>query len=171
MSTAPSISDACFEYLLSTWLDTFGLVSHQIASYDKFLETKVQEIINESSQVIAENEKTGAYLSIKFLKVYIRTPSIKEADGANHRLTPHECRLRGLSYNVSVYVNVMYESRENSKSPMKTQEYCEVNLCKIPCMVGSLGCSLRHGDRGECDFDTGGYFIVNGNEKGVNTIL
>ena len=161
------IPDACFEYLLSSWINRFGLTAHQISSFDKFVEHKITEIIYENSNIEIESDKTGAYLSIKFLKVFIRTPAVKEADGANHRVTPHECRLRGLSYNLSIYVDILQEYKEDRTSQIKKKEYNEVFLCKLPCMIGSSGCSLRYGDRGECNFDPGGYFIVNGNEKGL----
>ena len=165
-ATSKSIPDACFEYLLSSWINKFGLAAHQIASYDKFLENKISEIVNENSNITIESEKTGAYLSLKFLKIFIRTPSMKEADGTHHRITPHECRMRGLSYNLSIYTNILQEYKDSARAELKIKEYYEVFLCKIPCMVGSSGCCLRHGDRGECKYDPGGYFIVNGNEKG-----
>ena len=105
-------------------------------------------------------------MRVTFKRIFIRTPSLRESDGSYRRIGPHECRLRGLSYNVSVYVDVLQET-EDSDGTRKTQLYTEALLCRIPCMVRCIACSLRYEERGECSLDPGGYFIVNGNEKSV----
>ena len=160
-----TLQNAVFERLLSCWFNAKGLALHQIASFDKFLEKKLQEICTENSQIAVENDRTGASLLLSFVSVSLRQPALREADGSYHRVTPHECRLRGLSYNVSVYVNVIQEQRDGPDQPVTEKLFSEVLLCRIPCMVRSMACSLRFGDIGECALDPGGYFIVNGNEK------
>lgn len=159
------LQNAVFERLLACWFNAKGLALHQIASFDKFLQQKLEEIVTENSQITVENDKTGSSLVLSFVRVYLRQPALREADGSYHRITPHECRLRGLSYNVSVYVNVIQEQRDGRDQPTSQKLFSEVLLCRIPCMVGCMACSLRFGDIGECALDPGGYFIVNGNEK------
>lgn len=169
MNAAPSsvaaMSNASFEHLLASWLQSAGLVGHQIQSFNKFLCEKLQDIVTENSHLLVEGEK-GGNLQLNFDSVYIRSPAIREADGAYHRVTPHECRIRGLSYNVAVYANVhqIYITQGGARLE---KIYSEVLLCRIPCMVRCMACSYRHGDIGECQLDPGGYFIVNGNEKSV----
>jgi DNA-directed RNA polymerase II subunit RPB2 len=162
-----NVSRACYEHLLVCWFASTGLIAHQIQSFDRFLEQKLQEIVTENSQVAVDSERGGTSARVTFKKVFLRPPAMREADGSYHRITPHECRMRGLSYNVSVYVNVLQETYEGGGAPTDARLYSEVLLCKIPCMVRSIGCALRHGDMGECPLDPGGYFIVNGNEKSV----
>ena len=147
MESAPpsvaSMANAHFEHLLSSWLYSTGLVSHQIQSFNKFLKEKLPDIITENSQVIVETDK--AYkVSLTFENVFVRPPALREADGAYHRVTPHECRLRGLSYNTSIYVNV----RHTTEAPSGEEQhklYTEVLLCCIPCMIRCMACSYRHG--------------------------
>ena len=158
--------NAIFEQLLLSWFQSAGLVGHQIESFNRFLGSKLQEIVTENSEVLAESERGLTSMRLIFDRVFIRPPALREADGTYHRITPYECRLRGLSYNVAVYVNVLQEVQD-SDHPAQRRVFAEVLLCRIPCMVGSIGCSLRHGDEGECGADPGGYFIVNGNEKSV----
>ena len=164
--SARHLPNSQFEHLLLSWFHSAGLVSHQILSFDRFLESKLQEIVTENSQLSVESDRGGGGMRVTFDRVFIRPPALREADGSYHRVTPHECRLRGLSYNVAIYVNVTQEFLDGEAS-VHRKLYAEVLLCRIPCMVRSLGCSLRFGDSGECPLDPGGYFIVNGNEKSV----
>lgn len=157
--------NAHFEHLLASWLMSTGLVGHQILSFNGFLQEKLQDIITENSQVVVEAE--GSNVRLIFENIYVRCPALREADGAYHRVTPHECRIRGLSYNVAVYVNVKQIYEDNSTGESSQRLYTEVLLCRIPCMVRCMACSYRFGDAGECELDPGGYFIVNGNEKSV----
>jgi len=154
------------QYLLHSWFDAHGLVAHQTESFNRFLESKLQEIITENSDLTAESD-SGVYSRLTFSRVLIRKPAIRECDGSYHRVTPHECRMRGLGYNCAVHVDVLHEMRDGRQAPLVRKLYKEVLLCRIPCMVGSVGCSLRHNDIGECTHDPLGYFIVNGNEKVV----
>uniref|UniRef100_A0A6C0C2C6 DNA-directed RNA polymerase n=1 Tax=viral metagenome TaxID=1070528 RepID=A0A6C0C2C6_9ZZZZ len=138
-----SMANAHFEHLLSSWLHSTGLVSHQIQSFNKFLREKLQDIITENSQVIVENDK-GYTVCLTFENVFVRPPALREADGAYHRITPHECRLRGLSYDASIYVNVRHTT-ETPTGEERHKLYTEVLLCRIPCMVRCMACSYRHG--------------------------
>lgn len=167
LDMARHLSNAHFEHLLMSWFQAGGLASHQLISFDRFLTNKLQEIVLENSALCVESER-GATSSMRvtFKRIFIRTPSLRESDGSYRRIGPHECRLRGLSYNVSVYVDVLQET-EDSDGTRKTQLYTEALLCRIPCMVRCIACSLRYEERGECSLDPGGYFIVNGNEKSV----
>lgn len=139
-----NMANSHFEHLLASWLHSTGLVSHQIQSFNKFLREKIQDIVTENSQVVVESEK-GSTVRLTFESVYVRPPALREADGAYHRVTPHECRLRGLSYNAAVYANV----RHTNETPCGEEHhklYTEVLLCRIPCMVRCMACSYRHGN-------------------------
>lgn len=82
----------------------------QIESFNAFLLTKLQDIVLENSDIKHQSKKGGVVVSsaaCTFQKVFIRSPCIREADGTYRELMPQECRLRGLTYNVSVYVNIL----------------------------------------------------------------
>jgi hypothetical protein len=156
------------QYLFECWAAHYGAAHAQIASFDFFLNTKLQEIISEGSSLRVENERRGIIHNIEFGKVSIRSPAMREIDGAYHSLTPQECRLRGLSYNCGVYVDV--EHCITGPEEESRRVYVETLLCKLPCLIRSAGCTLSSCPltvprSQECPLDPGAYFIVNGSEK------
>lgn len=117
---------------------------------------------------------------VKFSQVYISLPSVYEADGEQRELYPHEARLRSLTYAAGVYIDVkcrQYRLDENRNfnlddEPIRVRDIDYEFLCYMPIMVRSKSyCILQNRtDRdltqvGECVFDQGGYFIINGSEK------
>jgi len=173
---------ACFERLtqaeaarcLESWVAFRGLACHQIESFNRFISSKLQEIVLENSEIKHQIKRNGvltASAKCTFQKIYIRSPCFREADGTYRELSPNECRVRGLSYNLSVYVNILQEQLLNGV--VTTKLFCEVMLCRLPCMVGCMACntvcSTRHMTlpSGECRLDPRGYFICNGQEKVV----
>ena len=151
-------------YALECWDRFVGPAAHQLESFNRFIGTHLQEIVSENSELVIDNEKKGSKHQILFGRLCVRPPSVREADGANHPVTPRECRLRGLTYVIAVYVDV--EHRDSEKGVTK---YNEILLCKIPCMVGSEYCTtnFNNGAEPEAALEPGGFFIVNGNEKAV----
>jgi len=80
-------------------------------------------------------------------------------------VTPHECRLRDLTYSGIIYVDVQY--RRGSEIVTKRGQ----PIGRLPVMLKSNLCHL-HGATAsemakalECPLDPGGYFIVKGTEK------
>ena len=101
---------------LESWVAFRGLACHQIESFNRFISSKLQEIVLENSEIKHAIRRNGAvFASAKctFQKIYIRSPCVREADGTYRELSPNECRVRGLSYNISVYVNVLQEQLLN----------------------------------------------------------
>ena len=160
-----ALTSAEQQYLLDCYVAYTGMAAHQIDSYNYFITTKLQDIITENSMITAESEKSDKKVILEFGSVFIRSPSIREADGSYQILLPHDCRIRALGYNLSVYVDIT--QTEITAGGTCEKVYAEVLLCRIPCMVRSSACSLAVRDRWECALDPGGYFIVNGNEKVV----
>ena len=176
---APRLAQAEARYLIDCWVGYRGLVAHQIESFDRFLKTKLQEIVLENSELKHQVERGGAVVASArcvFQRVWVRAPSLRESDGTYRELTPQECRVRGLSYLLSVYCDLLQTQQLLDGAP--TQKlYSEVLLCRLPCMVGCMACQTVCGaarwrgagpaPAGECPLDQRGYFVVNGNEKVV----
>ena len=81
-----------------------SIVNHQIASYNDFLDRRLQSIVD-STIIGQEEDPERGYIypeiegyKIKFGKINIGTPKVKEADGTIRDLTPMEARLRDLTY-------------------------------------------------------------------------
>ena len=158
------------EYVLGLWASYEGVTSAQIHSFDYFIETKLREISLENSDLRIDNERRGVVHELKFTDLFVRPPAIRESDGSNRVLTPQDSRIRGLSYNFSVYVNALHSIEEKGKEKVQ-KLYTETLLCRLPCMIKSRVCNLRHRradrDGNEDPLDPPGYFIVNGSEKAV----
>ena len=80
-------------------------------------------------------------------------------------VTPHQCRLRDLTYAAPLYVDVEYTQGR------KIQRAKKVCIGRMPIMLRSRHCVLAgqaDGDLAkleECPYDPGGYFVVKGQEK------
>ncbi|WP_338099035.1 DNA-directed RNA polymerase subunit B'' [Methanolapillus africanus] len=144
------------------------IVQHHIDSFNKFLDSGLQKIIDE--QKIIETDIEGTYL--KLGKIRVETPKVKEADGATETLYPNEGRLRNLSYSAPLFLQmtVIRDGVENYDEPV------EANIGQLPIMLKSKVCNLinmtdeekiKHG---EDPLDCGGYFIVGGTERVVMTL-
>jgi len=76
--------------------------------------------------------------------------------------------------NINVEVTTIERYGEDLEKESKTVKFLSnINIGKIPIMVKSNFCILTNNktlspkDLGECKYDPGGYFIVNGNEKSI----
>lgn len=140
-----------------------GWVKFQIDSYNKFISHGMQNIINEI-ETIHMNPELGDF-KLKFGKLEMGTPMIKEADGSTRVAFPNEARIRNLTYTAPVWVTITPIINGVQDKPEK------VHIGNLPVMVRSNLCST-HGlmdeeliQNGEDPRDPGGYFIVNGTER------
>jgi len=143
-----------------------NVVKHQIESYNRFVEDRIQAILNEVGSIEPELPD-GEDLVIKIVDVDIERPKINEADGSVREITPREARMRDLTYSSEIRVQ-MTPIFEGVK-----QESEEVTIGEIPVMIGSDLCWTSEWDKeekranGEDPEDVGGYFIINGSEKTI----
>lgn len=106
----------------------------------------------------------------KFSNIFVRPP-LKE-DGIR-RLYPHEARDSNMTYSLKIIGNIeqiqeVYDlsSRKTISTKVVGKAEDEVILI-LPCMIRSKYCSLNdpnHKSK-DCEYDPGGYFIINGSEK------
>jgi DNA-directed RNA polymerase beta subunit len=161
-------------------------VRHQLESYNNFIGyqiTKTIEMFNpvhiaSEQDYDIQSKKYALELFITFENFNIYRPQIHENNGAIKLMFPQEARLRNFTYAASttVDINIKYIVRngpnlENVQIFYKTIP--RVHIGKLPIMLKSNICILnqyKHFDNsqtGECKFDAGGYFIINGSEKTV----
>ncbi len=109
--------------------------------------------------------------------IRVGTPEVKEANGATHRLTPMEARLRNLNYQAPIELEFTVIENGVEHEPER------VSIGALPIMVKSKKCTLykdnledegeltdeeykrRLVDMGEDPCDPGGYFIIGGTER------
>ncbi|HLC67256.1 MAG TPA: DNA-directed RNA polymerase subunit B [archaeon] len=153
-----------YRALLRAYKGSVGFVDHQIKSFDEFIETRVQRIIDEIGEIQLETPELAEF-KIKLGKVRIPNPVVKEADGATRPISPMEARVRDLTYSSPIFVEMVPVINGVE------QESQEVKLGDLPIMLKSKLCLLNGLNReelvdaGEDPDDPGGYFIVNGTER------
>ena len=179
-----------FDECISTILDVYfmqggnidccnQLVKHQIDSYNDFLCNKLDKIVrgyNPIKIVSDYNTTRNDYNQKLFLYIeepHFTKPMYKKQDGTEITMTPNMARLDNLTYATDLYVNVrismeIYNVDEHTVET-KNKKLHDIFIGKMPVMVGSKACILTVIPdellNSECKYDTGGYFIVNGNEK------
>ena len=162
------------------------LVRHQLESYNNFIGYQIFKTIDMFNPVkIASDQdldpvskKHSLEILITFENFNIYRPQIHENNGAIKLMFPQEARLRNFSYSSSmtVDINIKYIVRsgkdlENTQTFYKTLP--KIHIGKLPIMIKSNICVLNqykhfeNSQTGECKFDAGGYFIINGSEKTV----
>jgi DNA-directed RNA polymerase II subunit RPB2 len=102
-------------------------------------------------------------------QIYVDRPITFEESNAK-LITPNEARLRNLTYESHIYANILIEITDVDGN-IKLKEFKNVAIGSIPIMLHSDICILNgQGSEvlrklGECVYDTGGYFIIDGKEK------
>ena len=175
--------------IIQTYFDNCHLsqlVRHQLESYNDFVTHQIQKTIDMFNPVVIKSEndfdkKSGKYsleINITFKNFVITRPQIHENNGATKRMFPNQARLRNFTYAsaMTIDLNIKYIIRtgnnlDNCQTIMRSLE--GIHIGKLPIMLKSCVCVLNQYNHvsnnvtGECAFDAGGYFIINGSEKTV----
>jgi DNA-directed RNA polymerase subunit B len=147
--------------LLEAFFKEKGLVKQHLDSYNDFIEHGLQRVIDEIGGIDLEIEG----FDLKFGKIKLGDPSVKEADGSRRPILPNHVRLRNLSYTAPIWLE-MIPVRDG-----KEGEPVEVYIGEMPIMLKSRKCNLYGKSdeeliqAGEDPLDPGGYFIINGSER------
>ncbi len=152
--------------LLDAYFEQKELTGHNLESFNVFVDKSLQKIVDENKYIIPDilpNDVTE--LKIRLGKIWIEKPSIKEADGTKRMITPAEARLRNITYEAPLMIELTVikdDVEEESK---------QVMIGSLPIMVKSKYCALTGLpeeeliNMGEDPHDQGGYFIINGTER------
>jgi DNA-directed RNA polymerase beta subunit/intein/homing endonuclease len=161
-------------------------VRHQLESYNNFVGYQITKTIEMFNPVHIASEQDYDPVSKKYaLEIFITfenfniyRPQIHENNGAIKLMFPQEARLRNFTYAASttIDINIKYFIRsgpglQNTQTFHKTIP--RVHIGKLPIMLKSNICVLNqykhfeNSQTGECKYDAGGYFIINGSEKTV----
>lgn len=149
-------------------IKTKGLVYNQIESFDTFTQTGIQTAIEHEPPIDVLFDDGSKYRAT-FGEVYIPPANIVDENRKVWHLTPQDARIRNLTYDTPICVDITEEWEEDGIAGKK--EHKRVSFARIPVMVRSSLCNLRHAtdderiQKGECPYDNGGYFIIRGNER------
>ena len=143
-----------------------GMVRHHIDSFNTFLNEGMQRVVDETSGIVPAIIPEGCVeYRIKFGKISVGEPVVKEADGSANLLSPMEARFRELTYSAPIRMELITE-----KDGIRG-ESVEAVIGDLPIMVRSQKCVLAKLNEneliemGEDPLEPGGYFIINGTER------
>ena len=163
------------------------LVRHQIESYNDMVNVQLKRTVDMFNPVrIASDQdydrvthKHRLEIEVTFANLYLSRPQIHENTGATKILFPQEARLRNFTYASMMTVDMMVKYIVRGTAPDSDQitihhkVFNQIQIGKLPIMLKSCICVLTqhkhldHNVTGECPYDAGGYFIINGSEKTV----
>ena len=150
------------------------MFKHLTSSYQQFVDEMIPYYLQNDHNYFYENvEREHIWLhGFKCRNVRIR-PCISENDDSF--LFPNEARKNHLNYFGTIIADITQVMRKEDiltgEITIKEieQEEKGIVVARIPIMVKSKYCStkIRNDLHGECKYDSGGYFIINGMEKVV----
>jgi DNA-directed RNA polymerase II subunit RPB2 len=152
------------------------LHEHLFSSYHQFVEEIIPYCLKQEQNYFFDNIDGPL---IHFHGFKCENIRIKPAtfDNDNEIKFPSEARKNHLNYFASIIVDIkQYVETLNVLTGDKTNKevYTENNIAigNIPIMIKSKYCStyIKKDTHGECKYDQGGYFLVNGQEKIVMSI-
>ena len=157
--------------LIQKYFDEQSFVGSDIESYNNFMETDLNNIIEENREIVPTIIPHNIDdFKIRLDKIWATKPEITEADGSKRSIFPVEARLRKLTYSAPTYIEISAHINGVQRESFTTQ------IGNIPIMLKSKWCHL-YGlgrqeliDKGEDPDEPGGYFVINGTEKVLITI-
>ncbi|KAJ7762756.1 hypothetical protein DFH07DRAFT_813352 [Mycena maculata] len=147
--------------LLPAFLKVKGLVKQHIDSFNYFVETDIKNIVKANNKVTSDVDPR---FWLKYTDINVGLPDRNEPDAIDKKVTPHECRLRDITYSAPIMVTIHYTRGKNIVQR-------SVNIGRLPIMLRSSKCVLTGKSDAqlarmtECPLDPGGYFVVKGTEK------
>ena len=181
-------------YFEDTWhvIDTYFknnpyfLTKHHLESWNDFVSNRITSTIKVlNPYVILKNQENGRIEheinifvgGLEGTDIFLTKPTIYE-DGEQRIMYPNEARIRDLTYQTEMYANIVVryitkEVLEGGEENTKIEEklFSNVKIGAFPIMLHSKLCCLYDQpfdvlrEMGECPYDQGGYFIVDGKEK------
>lgn len=149
--------------LVKKYFKEYNLVRHQIETYNRFILFDIENIIYNEPHLQVTKPNGEIYI-LKIFGAHVDFPFYVNDDRCKIPLFPIECRLKEITYESHLYVQIEEKIIHNNEVT-KQQIHNRVLLAKIPTMLNSVVCNL--GNRCESPDDVGGYFIVHGKERVV----
>lgn len=147
---------------MPAFLKVKGLVKQHIDSFNYFINVDIKKIVKANELVTSDADPT---FYLKYLNIAVGKPDVEESFNVTKAVSPHECRLRDMSYSAPITVDIEY-ARGSSRIIKKGHP-----IGRMPIMLRSSNCILAGktpqelAKLNECPIDPGGYFVVRGVEK------
>lgn len=148
--------------LVPAFLEIKGLVKQHIDSFNYFINVDIKKIVQANSRITSDADPS---FYLQYNDVRVGMPDFEDGFNNTKPTTPHECRLRDMTYSAPIHVDIEYTRGQ--------QRVVSKNICigRMPIMLRSSNCVLTGKSEyelskmNECPRDPGGYFVVRGVEK------
>lgn len=147
------------------------LCKHHLESFDNFTQSKLPEIVASLNPfVVLKNDDISGRLKHE-IRVHLNAKLVMNAS-----LYPNEARLKSKTYKADLVAGIDVEIRTYDESGVNAIDtikntLSDIKIGAIPIMLGSSLCLTNKlsppekKEVGECVFDHGGYFVIDGKEK------
>ncbi|KZV37782.1 DNA-directed RNA polymerase IV and V subunit 2-like [Dorcoceras hygrometricum] len=179
----------------TAFFDQYGLISHQINSYNDFVKYGMQQLFDSIGEIVISpgydpskrRDDGWRQASLKFGKVTLEEPMFWtgdrfSADGGKEylNLLPRHARLQNMTYSSKIKVHTHLEVftenlvtsdkfqtgvQQQVEKTMLSVLKSDIQFGSLPVMVKSDLCWEKGTEKMDCEFDHGGYFIIKGAEK------
>ena len=102
------------EVLYKAYFTKDKLVHHHINSFNDFIDSGLQKVIDEVGIIETNIEETY----VKLGSIRVENPTVTEADGSVERLYPNDARLRNLTYASPLRLEMTIVEGETEKEPV-----------------------------------------------------
>lgn len=137
-------------------------MKQHIDSFNYFVDVDLKNIIKANEKITSDIDPK---FYLKYTDISVGHPTRNDPDAIDKTISPHECRLRDVTYSADIYVNIEYTRGQ------KIVRRKNVSIGRLPIMLRSNKCWLQDRSEAElarlneCPLDPGGYFVVKGTEK------
>ena len=147
---------------------------HQLRSYDVFVLEKLGYTVKAMNPIVVIKNAGEYRVEVEVGEnIYTEPPTYLDDEGIVRPLLPNTARMRNLTYDSALRMDVKVSYYERGELVAPPSVYPRHYFGRIPIMLHSKLCALRAMSTteltasGECRFDQGGYFVVDGKEKVV----
>jgi DNA-directed RNA polymerase subunit B len=168
--------------VFKAYIDETGLARQHLDSYNRLVTKEIEKIVTSVGEIRPQWKAAAARrrhrraaitpeemrpdVKIVITKVeFAARPMVREHMAYNKPVSPMECRLRGMTYSIPLYAEMVLYRNGNMEKRQK------VRIADFPVMIRSVLDPVFKKSReelielGEDPEDPGGYFIINGSEK------
>ena len=157
----------------------YPFTGHHLDSYRDFIKSQLPYIIKSYNPItmIKYDDFDNVIMKVDLYvggengdEIYVDRPTTYE-DGTPKLITPNDARMRNLTYESHIFAKIFIKITTQDSAKELTKTFNNVAIGSIPIMLHSDMCILKNQGSnilrkmGECPYDTGGYFIIDGKEK------
>jgi len=165
-----SLSEDNIFSIIKSYFDTYGCSEIQKKSYETLIHSTLSRVVNEEPTIEIPQKNDQKYV-IKFFDLTVDRPHILEENRNINFLTPTEARLRDLTYDSPISINISEQLIDKNGKILDGIIHNKITIGRIPMMTQTSKCNLYNKtpdeliQAGEDKYDNGGYFIIRGKER------